>query len=84
MFVGDRMVRSVTTMLVGILLMIAFSGCATQKIAGNEVGGVVPLAGISREEASELARGHCAKYGRTSRLLGVRTDDGQKVVFECV
>jgi hypothetical protein len=60
------------------------SACAGPKIAGNEIGGVVPLAGISREQVLELARSHCAKYRRSPRMLGTRAEEGLKAVFECI
>jgi len=42
------------------------------------------MAGITREQASEMAQAHCSKYGHTSRMLAVRADAGEKAVFECI
>jgi hypothetical protein len=61
------------------------SGCASgPKVAGNEIGGAVPMAGLTRAQASEMAQAHCSKYGHTARMLGVRPDAGDKAVFECI
>jgi hypothetical protein len=58
--------------------------CAGPKIAGNEIGGVVPLTGITQDQALRMAQGHCATFGRTARTLGVRGEEGGQLVFECV
>jgi hypothetical protein len=65
---------------------LGLSACVTvaPQVAGNEIGGAVPLAGITQEQASEAARAHCAKYARTARILATRPEAGGKVVFECV
>ena len=42
------------------------------------------MAGITREQASEMAQAHCAKYGHSSRMLAVRAEAGEKAVFECI
>jgi len=62
----------------------ALSGCAGPRVAGNEIGGAIPMAGITREQASEMAQAHCSKYGHSSRMLAVRKDAGEKAVFECI
>ena len=51
---------------------------------GSVIGGAVPMAGITRVQAADLARAHCAKYGRSARVLAIRSDDGEKAVFECI
>jgi hypothetical protein len=67
-----------------LVFVFVLSGCAAPKIAGNEIGGAVPLAGITRQQAAEMARAHCAKYGRSARVLTVNNDGGAKAVFECI
>jgi hypothetical protein len=52
--------------------------------AGNEVGGVVPLSGATKEQALKMAQVHCSQYGRSARILSIRAEDGGKVVFECL
>ena len=84
--------------LVAVALLL-LSACAGPKIAGsdpggarpfvgtvagNEIGGVVPLAGNTREQALKIAQTHCSQYGRSARMLSIRTEEGGKVVFECV
>jgi hypothetical protein len=58
--------------------------CAAPRIAGGEVGGVVPLAGITQEQAFKMAKEHCAAFGHTARPLAFRREEGGKLVFECV
>ena len=78
------MLRRVASCFVCTASLVALSACIGPKVAGSDIGGVVPLAGISQEQALELARTHCAKYGRSARMLGIREEDGQKAVFECI
>jgi hypothetical protein len=77
---NGRVVTSLLTFAVAFVL----SGCAGPKVAGNEIGGAIPLEGITRQQAAELARAHCAKYGHSARMLAVNTDTGAKAVFECI
>jgi hypothetical protein len=75
--------RLFAAMLLGVPAPLMLSGCMTTGVAGTEVGGTIPMAGITRQQASYLARVHCAKYGRSSRILAVHSEDGVKAVFEC-
>ena len=73
----------------GSILLAGFSAitlraCAAPRVAGGEVGGVVPLAGITQEQAFGMAQGHCAAFGHTARTLAVRSEEGGKLVFECL
>lgn len=79
------MIRRVAALLLGLLATFALSGCVTPTVAGSEIGGAVPMAGITRQQAAEMARAHCLKYGRSSRILAIRSDTGeQSAVFECI
>jgi len=79
------MIRHVAAMLIGLpASSFILSGCVGPTAAGSEIGGAVPMAGITRSQAADLAAAHCAKYGRTSRVLAIRSDDGEKTVFECI
>ena len=47
--------------------------------------GSIPVAGITPPQAAEMARAHCVKYGRSSRILAIRSAAGEKTaVFECI
>jgi hypothetical protein len=83
---GERaaMIRHVATLLTGLPTAFLLSGCAGPTVAGGEIGGAVPMAGITRMEAADLARAHCAKYGKSSRILAIRSEDGERAVFECI
>lgn len=75
--------RLVAAMLLGAS-SAALSGCVTARnVTGSEIGGTIPMAGITRQQAADMARAHCAKYGRSSQILAIRSDDGLKAVFEC-
>ncbi len=77
--------RRLAALLLGLPATFALSGCmSTTVVAGNEIGGAIPMAGITRQQAAELARTHCLKYGHSSRMLGIRSDAGEKAVFECI
>jgi hypothetical protein len=84
--------RLVAAVLLGAPAALALSGCATTTrtttattnyVTGSEIGGTIPMAGITRQQAAELARAHCARYGRSSQILAIRSEDGLKAVFEC-
>ena len=70
-------------MLLGVAAILTLSGCMLTNVAGSEVGGTIPMTGITRQEAADVARAHCAKYGRSSRILAIRSEDGVKAIFEC-
>ena len=75
----------VSALGLGLLAAFVLSGCATPTVAGSEIGGAIPMAGITRQQAAEMASAHCLKYGRTSRILAIRSDTGEKsAVFECI
>jgi hypothetical protein len=65
-------------------LATTLCACAGPKVAGSEIGGVVPLTGITHDQALRIAQSHCAAFGRTARTLGVRSEEGGQLVFECV
>src|SRR3984893_18416555 len=65
-------------------MILTLSACAGPRIAGNEIGGVVPLVGTTQEHAVDAARTHCSIYGRSARILAIRAEEGGKAVFECV
>jgi hypothetical protein len=75
--------RLIAAVSLGMPAILTLSGCVTANIAGTEIGGTVPMAGITRQQAAEMARLHCAKYGRSARILAIRTEDGAKAIFEC-
>jgi hypothetical protein len=76
--------RPILALPFGLLAMFVLSGCAGPTVAGNEIGGAIPMAGITRQQASEMARAHCAKYGHSSRMLAIRSEAGEKAIFECI
>lgn len=81
--------RRFEALLFGLLATFMLSGCATPTVAGNEIGGAIPMAGLTRQQAADMARAHCAKYGRSSRMLAIRSEPGEKAagekaIFECI
>ena len=76
--------RRLAALLLGLPVAFGLSGCVGPTVAGNEIGGAIPMAGITRQQAAEMARAHCLKYGHSSRILAIRSDGGDKAVFECI
>jgi hypothetical protein len=77
--------RCLAALLLGLAATLALSGCVgTTAVAGTEIGGAIPMAGLTRQQAAEMARAHCLKYGHSSRMLAIRSDGGEKAVFECI
>jgi hypothetical protein len=77
--------RCLAALLLGLAATLALSGCVgTTAVAGTEIGGAIPMAGLTRQQAAEMARAHCLKYGHSSRILAIRSDGGEKAVFECI
>ena len=70
--------------LISFALIIGLAACAGPKVPGNEVGGVVPMAGMTQEQALKIAQAHCTNYGRSARMLSIRAEEGGKLVFECL
>jgi hypothetical protein len=85
---GDQRVamrRRFAALFIALIVICALSACAAgPRVAGNEIGGAVSMAGITREQAFDAAQSHCAKYGHAARILAVRADTVEKAVFECI
>jgi hypothetical protein len=81
--------RLVAAMLLGVSVALPLCGCLTtsnvtgSNVTGSEIGGTIPMAGITRQQAADLAKSHCSRYGRSSHILAIRSEDGVKAVFEC-
>ncbi len=84
--------RLIAAMLLGAPAALTLPGCATtttsftgrSNVTGSEIGGTIPMAGITRQQAAAMARAHCAMYGRSSRILAIRPEGGAvKAIFEC-
>jgi hypothetical protein len=76
--------RRIVALLLGLPAACALSGCVGTTVAGSEIGGAIPMAGLTRQQAAEMAKAHCLKYGHSSRMLAIRSDEGEKAVFECI
>ena len=79
------MIRLIAAMLLGGTAPLTLSGCVSTNVAGSEVGGTVPIAGLTRQQALDAARAHCGGYGRSARILAVRRleDGSTNAIFEC-
>jgi hypothetical protein len=78
------MCRNSVLIWLAVSLETALCACASQSVAGGEVGGVVPLIGVTQEQALKMAQEHCATFGHVARTLAIRPEEGGKFVFECV
>jgi hypothetical protein len=83
-FVASKLMRGYSTLIgLGGSLAVTLCACTGPKVAGGEVGGVVPLIGITQEQAFRAAQDHCAAFGHVARTLAIRSEEGGKFVFEC-
>jgi hypothetical protein len=63
---------------------LVLAGCAdSNKIQGNETGGIVP-ATIKSADATAAAQDYCKAYNRTAKVTAQGTDAGGSTVFVCL
>jgi hypothetical protein len=61
------------------------AGCAdSNKIQGNETGGIVPPIIKSNAEAAAAAQDFCKQYNRTAKVTAQGSDAGGTTVFVCL
>jgi hypothetical protein len=67
-------------------LVLALAGCTgdSNKIQGNETGGVVPAIVKSDAAAAQAAQEFCQQYNRTARVTAKGNDAGGTTVFVCL
>jgi hypothetical protein len=75
-------------MLRWALVAAAFAGligCTdSNKIQGNETGGIVPRVITSDAAAEAAAQDYCKAYGRVARITAKGNDAGGTTVFVCL
>lgn len=60
-------------------------GCAdSNKIQGNETGGIVPRTIVGDAATEAAAQDYCKAYGRTARITARGADAGGSTVFVCL
>jgi hypothetical protein len=65
--------------------LAVLAGCAdSNKIQGNETGGIVPAVIKSNADAGAAAQDFCKAYGRTARVTAQGSDAGGTTVFVCL
>ena len=72
--------------LLAVLLagLVGLAGCAdSNKIQGNETGGIVPAI-VKGDAAAAAAQEHCKQYGRTAKVTAAGSDAGGTTVFVCL
>lgn len=74
-------VQSTACIVLGLLL----ASCAGPGpgMTGNDTGGIIPYASVSRELARDMAVEHCARYGKEARATGVDAQYGGYYSFAC-
>jgi hypothetical protein len=65
------------------LLLTACAGPGP-GLTGNDTGGIIPYASVTRQQARDLASDHCARYGKLARATGVDARYGGYYSFSCV
>lgn len=75
------MAQAVAYAALGLLL----ASCAGTGpgLTGNDTGGIIAFASVTRQEAGELAVAHCARYGKTAYPTGVDRRSGGYYSFAC-
>lgn len=68
-----------------VAALAVLAGCAdSNKIQGNDTGGIVPKT-ITGDAATEAAaQDFCKTYGRTARITAKGSDAGGTTVFVCL
>lgn len=52
-------------------------------LTGNDTGGIIPYASVSRAEARALASEHCARYGKIAHATSIDARYGGYYSFAC-
>jgi hypothetical protein len=66
-------------------LFAGLAGCAdSNKIQGNETGGIVPAIVKTSAAANAAAEDFCKQYGRTAKVTASGSDAGGTTVFVCL
>ena len=65
-------------------LLVLLLGCAdSNKIQGNETGGIVPSI-VKSANAGAAAEDFCKQYGRSAKITASGADAGGSTVFVCL
>jgi hypothetical protein len=67
------------------VVLAGLVGCTgSNKIQGNETGGIVPKIVSSDADAAAAAADYCKQYGRAPRITATRAEAGGTTVFVCL
>ena len=65
--------------------LAVLAGCSdSNKIQGNETGGIVPKIISSDAAAEAAAQDYCKQYGRVARITAKGNDAGGTTIFVCL
>jgi hypothetical protein len=65
--------------------LAGLAGCTdSNKIQGNETGGIVPKTISNNAAAEAAAQDFCKAYGRTAKITAQGNDAGGTTVFVCL
>jgi hypothetical protein len=71
-------------MVMAALLAVA-AGCTdSNKIQGNETGGIVPKIVSNNADAAAAAQEYCKQYNRTAKITAQGSDAGGTTIFVCL
>jgi hypothetical protein len=71
------------TCIPALLLLTACAGPGP-GLTGNDTGGIIPYANVSKPDAMAMAGEHCARYGKLAKGTGVDARYGGYYSFSCV
>lgn len=72
-----------TTILTMAALMLAACAGPGPGLTGNDTGGIVPYASVTRAQAMAMASDHCAQYGKVAYATAVHPRYGGYYSFSC-
>jgi hypothetical protein len=68
------------------ILVAALGGCGSMgsnKVQGNESGGIVADIVKSEPEQIQMANEHCRTYNKVARITATQKDASGRVIFVC-
>jgi hypothetical protein len=83
--------KSLIAAVLGGIMALGAAGVVQARFAGpgpningNDTGGIIPYSPDLRNVYREMARAHCARWGRLSHITSVHPRYGDYISFVCI
>jgi hypothetical protein len=78
--------RAKLSIILMFTLGMVMASCASPVagVNGNDTGGIIPWSPENARTARDLARTHCAYYGKVARITGTAHRLGDYISFACL